>query len=235
VIGILREQARRMQSRRELKKHFPNVSFGDGVQVMGLATVKIGSGSCIGDSVWINDCVRDSRIRLTIGASVLVGRRGVISTAGSLSVGDFCILAPDVIIADADHVYSNPLLPYLQQGAAAGRSIIVEENCWFGMQAKVLGSLTIGRGSVVGAGSLVKQSVPPFAVAVGSPSRVVRLYDFETGQWRSIRDEQELASALEARSRCGLMPAREPYRELLHTNAGFTTLDPILAGAEMHL
>jgi acetyltransferase-like isoleucine patch superfamily enzyme len=235
VIRIFKDLIRRARSRKILKDRFPSVSFGDGVQVMGVKSIKIGAGSSIGDGVWINDCVRDDKVRLVIGVSVLVGRRGVVSTAGNLSIGDFCILAPDVIIADADHVYSDPTVPYLQQGATVGRSIVVEENCWFGMQSKVLGDLTIGRGSVVGAGSLVKRSLPPFSVAVGSPARVVRLYDFATRQWCTIRDEKELAASLEERSRSGLMPSREVYRQLLHTNAGFKTLDPVLAGSEMHL
>jgi acetyltransferase-like isoleucine patch superfamily enzyme len=60
------------------------VSFGKNVQVLGLANVEIGDGSCISDDVWLNVCLRDNQIRLKIGHCVLVGRQSMISTGGHL-------------------------------------------------------------------------------------------------------------------------------------------------------
>lgn len=216
--------------KRSLEEKFPEVSFGKGVQVIGLNSVAIGRGSCISDDVWVNDCIRDGVPRLMIGETVLVGRRGVISTAGHLEIGSFTILAPDVIVTDADHVYENPMLPYLQQGATSGRTLIVEENCWLGLQVKVLGDLTIGRGSVVAAGSLVRNSLPPFVVAAGSPARIVKFYDFKTQTWRkvqSVEQSEQLANGVFER---GKIPERGEYLQLLAQKAAFRNLDPILAG-----
>lgn len=51
--------------------------------------------------------------------------------------------------------------------------IIVEEDVWIGAKVTLLAGAHIGRGAVIGASSLVNKEVPPYAVAVGSPTRIV--------------------------------------------------------------
>jgi acetyltransferase-like isoleucine patch superfamily enzyme len=53
--------------------------------------------------------------------------------------------------------------------------VIVEDDVYLGMGVRILPDLTIGRGTVVGAGSVVRKSLPPFAVAAGVPVRVLRM------------------------------------------------------------
>ena len=50
----------------------------------------------------------------------------------------------------------------------------IEADCWIGEKATVLRGVTIGRGSVVGAQTVVTRDVPPLSVVVGNPGRVVR-------------------------------------------------------------
>lgn len=52
--------------------------------------------------------------------------------------------------------------------------IILEENVWIGARVIVLRSVTIGRGSVVGAGSIVNRDISPRSLAVGVSARVIR-------------------------------------------------------------
>lgn len=54
----------------------------------------------------------------------------------------------------------------------------VGNDVWIGRAAIVLGGVTIGDGAVVGAGSVVTKSVPPYAIVAGNPARVIR-YRFE--------------------------------------------------------
>src|SRR5512140_1804472 len=129
-----------MQTEEELNRWFSNVTFGFFVQVIGMRNVQIGEGSCIGDSVWLNVCIRDEKVRMKIGKCVLVGRQSMISTGGYLEIGDHCVLAPRVYVSDADHVFTDIYQPILQQGATLGRSIIVEENCWIGINVVVTGN-----------------------------------------------------------------------------------------------
>ena len=52
--------------------------------------------------------------------------------------------------------------------------ITIEDNVWIGGGTIVLPGITIGRNSVIGAGSVVTKSIPTYSVAVGNPCRVIR-------------------------------------------------------------
>lgn len=54
------------------------------------------------------------------------------------------------------------------------RPISIGNDVWIGGKAIVLAGVTIGDGSVIGAGSVVTKSIPPFCVAVGNPCRIVK-------------------------------------------------------------
>lgn len=54
------------------------------------------------------------------------------------------------------------------------RDIIVEEDVWIGINVTLLSGAHIGRGAIIGAGSIVTKEIPPYAVAVGNPARVIK-------------------------------------------------------------
>ncbi len=54
------------------------------------------------------------------------------------------------------------------------KDIVVEEDVWIGMNVTLLPGVTIGRGAIIGAASVVTKSIPPYAVAVGNPAKVVK-------------------------------------------------------------
>ena len=55
-----------------------------------------------------------------------------------------------------------------------GRPITIESNCWIAINVVVVGGVTIGEGSVIGAGSVVTKDIPPHSLAVGNPCKVIR-------------------------------------------------------------
>ena len=63
------------------------------------------------------------------------------------------------------------------RGVVSAKPIVIEEFCWIGAGAIVVGGVTIGKGTVVGAGSVVTKSLPPMVVAAGNPCRVIRQLD----------------------------------------------------------
>lgn len=212
-----------------LETYFPEVSFGDHVQILGVKNITIGKGSCIGDNTWLNICLRDEVVRMKIGTCVLVGRQGMISTGGYLDIGDYCVFAPRVYISDADHIFTDIMQPILQQGATMGRSVIVEENCWLGINTVISGNLTIGRGSVIGANAVVTRDVPPFSVVAGNPGQIIKMYSPQSNSWERTRTEADVQRVLEQRCTFGI-PTREEYQRILHINTRIKELDPILTG-----
>jgi acetyltransferase-like isoleucine patch superfamily enzyme len=213
----------------DLTTRFPDVSFGAHIQIIGLANTRIGAGSCIGDGSWINVCNRDTAVRLSIGRCVLVGRHSMLSSGDCLEIGDYCLFAPRVYVSSADHVFADIAQPIIQQGATLNRTLIIEENCWLGINAVVSGHLTVGRGSVVAANTVVNRDIPPFSVVAGNPARIVKMYDPKEGQWVRTRSNADIRRVMTHRQLAGL-PAREEYAAMLARNARLDRIDPLVAG-----
>lgn len=86
-------------------------------------------------------------------------------------VGDNTMFGPNVTLATAGH----PILPELREkGYQYNAPIRIGKNCWIGAGAVILPGITIGDGTVVGAGSVVTKDLPPCVVAVGNPCHVLR-------------------------------------------------------------
>lgn len=62
----------------------------------------------------------------------------------------------------------------------------IGKNCWLGEGVIVMPGVTIGDGCVIGAHSVVNKDMPAACIAVGSPARVVKKFDFEKKSWIKI-------------------------------------------------
>jgi acetyltransferase-like isoleucine patch superfamily enzyme len=92
---------------------------------------------------------------------------------GEVEIGDDVLIGARVIIHSAEHYYEQPRMPIWRQGHWFGK-VKIEDNVWIGAGAIILPEVTIGSGSVVAAGALVRQDVSPFSVVAGVPASVVR-------------------------------------------------------------
>ena len=54
------------------------------------------------------------------------------------------------------------------------RPIFIDENVWVGFEAVILPGVTIGRGAIIGSKSIISEDIPPYAVVVGNPGRIVK-------------------------------------------------------------
>jgi hypothetical protein len=79
--------------------------------------------------------------------------------------------------------------------------VIVGENSWIGINAVIVGNVHIGRGCVIGANSYLTEDIPDYCVAVGSPARVVKAFDYISYEWISIKSQNELNELLENREK----------------------------------
>ena len=86
-------------------------------------------------------------------------------------VGDYCMIAPNVVIATLGH----PVLPVLREHHYVyNLPVRIGRNVWIGSGVQILPGITIGDHSVIGAGSVVTGDTPANVVALGAPCRVVR-------------------------------------------------------------
>lgn len=86
-------------------------------------------------------------------------------------IGNRVMFAPNVTITVTGHPVHPELRPHGDQFSFPVR---IEDNVWVGSNAVILPGVTIGKNSVIGAGSVVTKDIPPDVVAVGAPCRVLR-------------------------------------------------------------
>ena len=88
-----------------------------------------------------------------------------------ITIGDNTMLGPGVCISTAEH----PLSPELRRnGLQYNKPVHIEDNVWIGAGAVILAGVTIGRNTVIGAGSVVTKDIPADSLALGIPAKVIR-------------------------------------------------------------
>lgn len=125
---------------------------------------------------------RDSRI--VVGARTSIGGATVIESLQSVTIGDDCLISHYVTIQDHN---SHPLewehrcndvadwLAGLKDWThVAHADVSIEQRCWIGTHCIILKGVHLGEGCVVGAGSVVTKSFPPYSVIAGNPARLIR-------------------------------------------------------------
>lgn len=93
---------------------------------------------------------------------------------GPVYIGRYVNMGPEVVIYTRNHNTSRTDIIMQMQGYDDEKSVIIEDDVWIGRRVIILPGVTIGKGSVVGAGAVVSRSIPPFSVAVGNPAKVVK-------------------------------------------------------------
>jgi acetyltransferase-like isoleucine patch superfamily enzyme len=110
---------------------------------------------------------------ITVGKHCFFGEYTCIRGQGGVHIGDGVYTGTQVQIAAVNHVYSDPDQFIKDQGITA-EGITIEDDVWLGSNAVVIDGVTIGKGSVVGAGAVVTKDLPPYSIAVGVPAKVVK-------------------------------------------------------------
>jgi acetyltransferase-like isoleucine patch superfamily enzyme len=110
--------------------------------------------------------------RISFGHRVQLGPRCTIQT--DLSFGDSVLVAGEVaFLGRHDHRTDVVGATVWGSGRGENRGIVVEDDVWIGWRAIVLDGVTIGRGAVVGAGSVVTKTIPPYAIVAGVPAKEI--------------------------------------------------------------
>ena len=169
---------------RELARRYAQTDYSDAEAKRSILTELLGK---IGDRVEIDAPFRcDYGKNIFIGSDVIINMNCTFVDNSPITIGDRVLIAPNVQIYTAGHL----ILPqerlaadWLEKGTPFFRTyakpVRIEDGVWIGGGAILLPGVTVGRNSVIGAGSVVNRSIPENCVAAGNPCRVVRRFDPE--------------------------------------------------------
>lgn len=146
-----------------------NIRIGNHVKIDRLSRLSSyeGGGIMIEDDCYIGQCF-----------SVMAG--------GDVIIKKATLIASYVAVISENHSM-NPMLgiDYGKQ-ALIKKDVVIGENCWIGERAIILPGVSIGDWSIIGAGSVVNKSIPPYSIAAGNPARVIKQWDFSLKEWRKV-------------------------------------------------
>lgn len=107
---------------------------------------------------------------IRVGRKVFINQCCTIYDMGGVEIGDLVMIGPKVNIITAGH----PLAPAERRAYIEAKPIVIERNVWIATAATLLGGVTVGENSVVGAGAVVTKDVPANSFVAGVPAKVIR-------------------------------------------------------------
>lgn len=102
-----------------------------------------------------------------------VGVSGATISGKNITISDNVLIGSGVLITDND---AHPIHPELRNDSSfiGSAPVVIEKNVFIGARAIILKGVTIGEGSVIGAGAVVSQNVPRMSIAAGNPAKIVK-------------------------------------------------------------
>jgi len=128
----------------------------------------------LGNDVHLARCctLRAGDRGITVHDGAGINTRSYLDGNGGLEIGPNALLSPGVQVISANHVFDDPHKPIKFQGGKYGK-VNIGEDCWLGTNVIVLPGVTIGNGTVIGAGAVVTTDLPAYSIALGVPAHVV--------------------------------------------------------------
>jgi len=132
---------------------------------------------------------------LFIGSDVQINDYVHITAMHHVHIGNNVLLASKIYISDCSHGSyagrdddSHPDTPPVKRNLVA-KKVVIHENVWLGEFVTVLPGVTIGRGTIVGANSVVTKDLPSYVIAVGAPAVPIKRFNFRENRWEIIKNE----------------------------------------------
>lgn len=140
---------------------------------------ELGTHSIVEDFTTINNGVGD----VLIGNKTIIGIGNTI--IGPITIGNDVMLAQNIVVSALNHNYHDVnISPSLQKIKC--KPIKICDRVWIGANAVITAGVTLGKHSIIGAGSVVTKDIPAYSVAVGNPAKVIKKYNYQSGLWEKV-------------------------------------------------
>jgi acetyltransferase-like isoleucine patch superfamily enzyme len=167
-----------------------DVYIESGVMINRPRNVHVGNHVRIKRNTSINLHPKDKRskeILLFLGDDVIISESCFISACNRLVIEENVGVSPNVMIVDNSRILGDVGRPSKEQDLKIGY-VQIGADSWIAYGACILPNVTIGKHCIIGALSVVNKDIPPYSLAVGSPAKVVKQYDFDRGEWVRVSE-----------------------------------------------
>lgn len=160
------------------------------LQIDGKENISIGDHVVVGEQSWLAamPLTNNEHPQLKIGNKCVLGHFNHIYATSEIVIEDSVLTADKVYISDNLHSYADLSKPIIEQPIKQLEKIRIGEGSWIGENVCIIGA-SIGKHCTIGANSVVTHDIPDYSVAVGSPARVIKRYNFETKQWEKVENK----------------------------------------------
>ena len=113
-----------------------------------------------------------------ISPNIEIGRNSGIGINAKITsstiIGANVMMGPNVSIFTTTHNFDKKEVPMCEQGDGVIKSVIIEDDVWIGANVIILPGVTVGKGSIIGAGSIVTKDVKEYTIVAGNPAKVIK-------------------------------------------------------------
>jgi len=177
------------------KKVGRGVIFSRNITIRHPQKITIGNNSFIDENV-VLDAKGINNEGITISEHVIIGRNTILSCkGGSIHLSDYCNISANCsllsetkirlgkycflaghcyLVAGGSHRFERTDIPIMFQPSLDKGGISVGEDVWIGASVTVLDGISIGKGSIIGAGAVVRESLPEYSIAAGIPAKKIK-------------------------------------------------------------
>lgn len=162
------------------------------IDIRGKKFIKVSKGFTTGVGCRIEAYPENNQTTLFFGENFQMNDYVHITAMEKVHIGNNVLFASKIYVSDCSHgTYSGDendsdptSIPHDRK--LFSKPVVIEDNVWLGEFVSVLPGVTIGKGTIVGANSVVSKSLPPNVIAVGSPAKPIKKYNFDTQRWEKI-------------------------------------------------
>lgn len=170
---------------KDIKLFFPNLGFVRYIKYKILYPhLSIPSSIIIEGNVKLETNVHLKR-NVILSGNITVGRNSSFNNSckffGDIEIGDNCLLAFNVFASSSKHNFKErPSLPINEQDMINKlyKKIVIEDDCWIGINVAIMQGVTIGKGSIIGSNSVITKDVEPYSVVVGASKVISKRLNF---------------------------------------------------------
>lgn len=176
------------------RKEFKNFGINSNIYypfiITGKESIDIGENTIILKNSRIQNYTAKNGLtnKIKIGNNCYIGYNFTILNASIVNIGDNVLIASNVMITSENHgMNPESNINYSEQPLIT-KPVEIDSGVWIGQNVCILPGTRIGKKSIIGANSVVTKDVPEYSIAVGSPAKVIKKYDFYKHDWIKVNE-----------------------------------------------